>query len=371
MKIMHLGDLHIGKRVNEFSMIEDQRYILTKILNIIDKELVEVVIIAGDIYDKSIPTIEAVEVFDEFLVKLVKRKLKVLMISGNHDSAERIAFAEKILGESQVHISPVYDGSIKRVDIDNISFHLLPFIKPANVRRFFDEEEIENYTDAVKMALNDVELGNGKNILITHQFVTGASRTDSEEISVGGTDNVDGNIFEKFDYVALGHIHRAQKVLRDTIRYSGSPLKYSFSEANHKKTVTILDIADRIEIKEVELEPKRDLLEIKGKYTELVNKEFYTKIECDSYFHITLTDEEDIFDAIAKLRVIYPNIMKLDYDNIRTRAKNSIEIENEIEKKSPLDLFSNLYQLQNNIELTKEQNKYLNEIISNIWEENV
>ena len=375
MKFIHLSDLHLGKRVNEFSMLEDQEYILTKIINIIDDQKPDGVIIAGDVYDKSVPSAEAVELFDDFLVKLSTRNLKVFVISGNHDSAERIAFGSRIMDKSGIYMSPVYDGKIEPITVsDNfgdVNIYMLPFVKPANVRRFYPESEISSYTDAIKTIIDDMSIDESKrNILITHQFVTGASRTESEDISVGGTDNVDASVFEKFDYVALGHIHRSQKCTSDYIRYSGTPLKYSFSEANDKKEVVILDIKGKgtIELSFVPLVPKRDMVEIKGKYDELTLKSFYENTSyIEDYMHITLTDEDDIPDVLTKLRVIYKNIMKLDYDNQRTRHSAEINGADNVERKSPFEHFGEFYEIQNGQALSKEQSEFMTEIIEQIW----
>lgn len=375
MKFIHLSDLHLGKRVNEFSMLEDQEYILTKIINIIDDQKPDGVIIAGDVYDKSVPSAEAVELFDDFLVKLSNRNLKVFVISGNHDSAERIAFGGRLMDKSGIYMSPVYDGKIEPITVsDNfgdVNIYMLPFVKPANVRRFYPESEISSYTDAIKTIIDDMSIDESKrNILITHQFVTGASRTESEDISVGGTDNVDASVFEKFDYVALGHIHRSQKCTSDYIRYSGTPLKYSFSEANDKKEVIILDIKGKgtIELSFVPLVPKRDMVEIKGKYEELTLKSFYENTSySEDYMHITLTDEDDIPDVLTKLRVIYKNIMKLDYDNQRTRHSVEINGADNVERKSPFDHFGEFYEMQNGQALSEEQSEFMTEIIEQIW----
>lgn len=377
MKVIHLSDLHIGKRVNEFSMIEDQEYILEEILKIIDSENPEVVMIAGDVYDKSVPPAEAVELFDDFLFKLAKKRdVTVLIIAGNHDSVARLSFGSRLFDNSGVYISPTYDGNIKEVSLSdeygNVNFYLLPFIKPVNVRHCFPEEEINSYTDAVKVAIGNIDLNEDeRNVLITHQFVTGAVRSDSEEVSVGGSDNVDGEIFKKFDYVALGHIHKPQKIMRDTIRYCGTPLKYSFSEANHQKSVTILEFGDKkeeVKIRTRELIPLRDLREIKGTYMEVTAKSFYENTNKEDYLHITLTDEENIVDAIGKLRTIYPNIMRIDYDNERTRTENTIDGASDVETKSPLELFEDFYKLQNNGEINSEQENYLVELIEKVWE---
>lgn len=375
MKFIHLSDLHLGKRVNEFSMLEDQEYILTKIINIIDDQKPDGVIIAGDVYDKSVPSAEAVELFDDFLVKLSNRNLKVFVISGNHDSAERIAFGGRLMDKSGIYMSPVYDGKIEPITVsDNfgdVNIYMLPFVKPANVRRFYPESEISSYTDAIKTIVDDMNIDESKrNILITHQFVTGASRTESEDISVGGTDNVDASVFEKFDYVALGHIHRSQKCTSDYIRYSGTPLKYSFSEANDKKEVVVLDIKDKgtIELSFVPLVPKRDMVEIKGKYDELTLKSFYENTSyIEDYMHITLTDEDDIPDVLTKLRVIYKNIMKLDYDNQRTRHSVEINGADNVERKSPFEHFGEFYEMQNGQALSEEQSEFMTEIIEQIW----
>ncbi|SHH08985.1 Exodeoxyribonuclease I subunit D [Anaerosphaera aminiphila DSM 21120] len=376
MKVIHLSDLHIGKRVNEFSMIEDQEYILEEILKIIDSENPEVVMIAGDVYDKSVPPAEAVGLFDDFLFKLAKREVTVLIIAGNHDSVARLSFGSRIFDNSGVYISPIYDGNIKEVSLSDeygsVNFYLLPFIKPVNVRQCFPEEEINSYTDAVRVAIENIDLNEDeRNVLITHQFVTGAVRSDSEEVSVGGSDNVDGEVFKKFDYVALGHIHKPQKIMRDTIRYCGTPLKYSFSEASHQKSVTILEFGDKkeeVKIRMRELIPLRDLREIRGTYMEVTAKSFYENTNKEDYLHITLTDEENIVDAIGKLRTIYPNIMRIDYDNERTRTENKIDRASDVETKSPLELFEDFYKLQNNGEINSEQENYLVELIEKVWE---
>ncbi|NCC82338.1 MAG: exonuclease SbcCD subunit D [Clostridia bacterium] len=375
MKILHLSDLHIGKRVNDFSMLEDQEYILKKILNIIDEHKPQAVLIAGDVYDKSVPSAEAVQLFDDFLVSLSERDLKTFIISGNHDSPERLAFGARLMNPSGIYISQVYKKGSTPVVLEDefgeLFIYMLPFIKPAHVRAQFPDLEIGSYNDALKAALEDLNPEeNKRNILITHQFVTGAVKSDSEEMSVGGSDNIDGTLFNKFDYVALGHIHRPQKMLRDTIRYSGTPLKYSFSEAKHQKSVTIIDFNEKnnIEIFEIPLIPKRDMREIKGKYLDITAKSYYENTNREDYLRITLTDEEEIPEALGKLRVIYPNIMKLDYDNTRTRKGITISEGPSVEKKSPTDLFSEFYQFQNNQSLNEEQENLLKELVEKIWE---
>lgn len=377
MKIMHLSDLHIGKKVNEYSMLQDQIYILKEILQIIDDEKVETVIIAGDVYDRSLPPNEALGLFDEFLYQLSGRNVNVFVISGNHDSPERISYCGRMMTENKIFLSPVYDGNVKPItlndDYGEVNFYLLPFVRPADIRRYFPDENIENYTDAVKVAIDNMNVNfNERNILVTHQFVTGAELSESEDIIVGGTDNVSGEVFDGFDYVALGHIHREQTVGKDNIRYCGTPLKYSFSEAKHIKSVTILDFNDKgnIEYSKIPLTPFRDMREIRGTYYELTLKSSYESTNTEDYLHITLTDEEDIPDAIGKLRSIYPNIMKLDYDNLRTRGSGTVDAIENIESKSPFELFADLFKQQNNQDMSEEQEEIMRNLIDKIWEEN-
>lgn len=375
MKLIHLSDLHLGKRVNEFSMLEDQEYILTKIINIIDEQNPQGVIIAGDVYDKSVPSAEAVELFDNFLFRLSKRNLRVFVISGNHDSAERIAFGGRIMNKSRIYMSPVYNGKVAPITVADdhgaVNIYMLPFVKPANVRRFYSEKEIVSYTDAIKIAVDEMHIDKSqRNILVTHQFVTGALRTESEDISVGGADNVDVCAFDGFDYVALGHIHRSQKCGSEYIRYSGTPLKYSFSEAKDHKSVTVLDIREKgnIELSFIPLTPKRDMVEIKGKYDEIMLRSFYEGTNYgEDYMRITLTDEEDIPDVLTKLRVVYKNIMKLDYDNMRTRHSAEINGATDVKSKSPFEHFSDFYEQQNGQKMSKEQSDFMIDLIEQIW----
>jgi len=377
MKLIHLSDLHIGKRVNEVSMIEDQEYILTQILEIIDQEAPEAVLISGDVYDKSVPSAEAVTLFDDFLCRLAQRKLDVFIISGNHDSAERLAFGGRLMDGTGIHLSPVYHGNISPITLTDVHgevrFWLLPFIKPAHVKRFYPDESIESYTDACRVAVEKMAIDpSERNVLLTHQFVTGSATCDSEEISVGGTDNVDAAVFAGFDYVALGHIHGPQNIGSGRIRYCGTPLKYSFSEAGHQKSVTVVELGKKGDFRlyAVPLVPKHDLREIKGTYEEVTAKSFYENTPVEDYLHITLTDEEDVPEAMARLRVIYPNLMKLTYDNTRTRSSTVIDGAVDVQKKSPLQLFGELYQQQNGQEMSEIQKDFLLGLIESIWEDN-
>ena len=375
MKFIHISDLHLGKRVNEFSMLEDQKDILNKILKIIGEENPQGLLIAGDIYDKSIPTVEAIQLFDEFLCQLSKKKVPAFIISGNHDSAERIAFGGRLMKESGVYVAPAYSGKTNAITLEDewgpVHIYLLPFVKPVNVKRFFEDDSIESYTDAVQCAVRQMNLNSDeRNILVTHQFVTGAKRSESEDISVGGTDNVDVSVFDGFDYVALGHIHGPQKIGRETVRYCGTPLKYSFSEIHHEKSVTIVEMKEKgnVEIRTRKLEPLRDWCEIKGTYMKLTEKLYYENLDRESYMHVTLTDEEDIPEAVRKLQVIYPNLMKLDYDNQRTRGKSSFAEIEEVEEKTPYDIFEELYEKQNNQPMSEEQTQLIQNLVEQIWE---
>lgn len=379
MKLIHLSDLHLGKRVNGFSMLDDQRYILREILKIIDREAPDGILIAGDVYDKSVPPAEAVALLDEFLVELSRRQLQVYLISGNHDSPERLAFGGRLMDQSGVHVAPVYDGRIvsftQQDRWGSVEIFLLPFLKPAHVRRFFPDDPIDSYTDALRTVLSHAAVPtNKRTVLVTHQFVTGASRCDSEDLSVGGSDNVDAAVFASFDYVALGHIHNPQSAGAPHIRYCGTPLKYSFSEAAHEKSVTVVELGQKgeVDIRAIPLHPLRDMAELRGTYESLTFRGFYEGTTYpQDYLHITLTDEEDIPDAISKLRVIYPNLMQLSYDNTRTRAGALAAPTEQTAQKSPLELTEAFYEGQNGQPMSDAQRDFLRGLMERIWEEEV
>lgn len=376
MKFVHLSDLHIGKRVNGFSMLEDQKYILDSITEIIKTECPDAVFIAGDVYDKSVPPAEAVQLFDDFLVTLAQLNPKIFVISGNHDSAERIAFGGRLMESDGVYMSPVYNGRVSPVEINDkygpVRIYMLPFVKPAHVRAAFPDEEIYSYTDAVRTAIDKMDIDTTvRNILITHQFVTGSSKCDSEDITVGGTDNVDAYVFAPFDYTALGHIHGPQNAGSDSIRYCGTPLKYSFSECGHKKSVTVGTLNEKgsLNISTIPLIPLHDMQELRGCYEEITSPDFYRNIDSDNYMHITLTDENDIPDAISEIRKIYPNTMVLDYDNSRTRNELNITVSDSIGGSDPLDLFTEFYKTCNGVELSNDQLEFITDLIKEIWED--
>ena len=375
MKLIHLSDLHIGKRLNDVSLLEDQAWILREILEIVDDEKPAAVMIAGDIYDKSIPSAEAVTLFDGFLVELAARNLTVLVISGNHDSPERLAFGNRLMAHSGIHICPVYNGKLEPVTLYDehgpVQFWLMPFVKPAHVRRFFPEETVESYTDALRVAVGHMDLSRAtRNVLLSHQFVTGAMTCESEEISVGGSENVDASVFAEFDYVALGHIHGPQNIGSNRIRYCGTPLKYSLSERNHHKSVTVVELGAKgdLALRAVPLHPKRDLRLLHGKFAELTDKAYYTGTRVEDYLYVELTDEEDIPEALGKMAAIYPNILHLAYDNTRTRKNQHIDGAENVRRKSPLELFEELYVLQNNHPMSQVQRDFVTELIESIWE---
>jgi exonuclease SbcD len=379
MKLFHISDLHLGKKLNEFSMIEDQEYILREILGIIDEEKPNGVLIAGDVYDKSIPSEEAMRLWDDFLISLAAMKVPVFAISGNHDSAIRFSNHGKLVDSTGIHLSPVYDGAAKCFTLTDggitVNIHMLPFVKPATVRGIFEGEEIADYTDACRVAVRHMDIDksdkSAKNILIAHQFVTGAVRCDSEEVSVGGLDNVDASVFDDFDYVALGHIHGKQTIGRETVRYSGTPLKYSFSEKDHKKSITVVNVGtDGVSVSEIPLKPLHDLREIRGTYEELTARDNYAGTNTDDYIHAVLTDENDVVNAFGKLQTIYPNLMKLSYDNARTREQRDVSDAVDVEKKTPLELFEEFYKIQNNTPMSKEQRDFVIKCIESVWEGN-
>lgn len=376
MKLMHLSDLHLGKRVNEFSMLEDQRYILDQILELARREQVDGVLIAGDVYDKSVPSAEAVSLLDDFLVALAEDGRQVLLISGNHDSPERMAFGGRLMRSSGIHIAPVYNGRVEPVCLEDqygpVRVYLLPFVKPAHIRRYFPDAAIESYTDALRIAVEAMNPDPGlRNLLVTHQFVTGAARCDSEELSLGGSDNVDGVVFDPFDYVALGHIHSPQRVGRETMRYCGTPLKYSFSEIGQKKSATLIQLGPKgqVEVSTRPLVPLRDMAQLRGSYQQLALRKFYEGCgHRQDYLYLVLTDEEDVPDAAAKLRVIYPWLMKLSYDNQRTRAGMALPAEQAAPPQSPLELLEEFYRLQNGQSMSDQQRQLARQMMEKIWE---
>lgn len=374
MKLMHLSDLHLGKRLNEFSLLEDQSFILQQLVELVRSEQPDCVLLAGDIYDKPVPPAEAVTLFDDFLNKLAQLTT-VCVTSGNHDSAERLAFGAQLMREGGVHFCGLYTGEPQCVTLQDaygsVHIYLLPFLKPAHVRHCLPPEEAEQvttYHEALRCAVERLHINAAeRNVLVAHQFVTGAQTAGSEAVNVGGVDNIGAEVFADFDYTALGHIHKAQNVGSERVRYSGTPLKYSFAEWQQEKSVTLVELGEKgsVSVTALPLAPLRDLRKLRGSYEELMSKDFYDELPKDSdgllrdFYHLTLTDEEDVPDAVQKLRSVYKNLLQLEYDNKRTRTDNAIEGAERVVEKSPLELMEEFYQLQNNQALSEKQRAYL------------
>lgn len=379
---MHLADLHLGKRVNGFSMMEDQEYILNRILEIMEEEQPDGLLIAGDVYDKTIPPAEAVRLMDDFLTAVAAKHVPVFLISGNHDSAERVAFGHQLMQGSGIWISPVYDGTIRHHTLEDrwgeVNIYLVPFLRPSVVRSFFPDAEIGDYTDALGTILEGLQLDTSqRNVVLAHQFVVAAGALpetcDSEQLSVGGLDRVDGSVFSPFDYTALGHLHGPQRVGSETIRYAGSPLKYSFSELHQKKSVTVAELREKgeTEIRQIPLQSRREMIELRGTFEEILADARKKGEPQTDYYHMILTDETDVVDALSRLREFYPNIMLLDYDNRRTRSQKEVEQLDRVEERTPGELFAALYEQQNGQEMDSDRKEYLDGLIREIWEEQV
>lgn len=374
MKFFHLGDLHLGKRVNGFPMLEDQKFILGEILEAADTEHPEAVVIAGDVYDKPVPPVEAVRLLDWFLSRLSSRGIEVLMVSGNHDSPERLGFLSGMVGMSGIHIGTVYredcSFTISGEDGDTV-FYMLPFVKPAQMKRLYPEDGIETYTDAVSAATSRMDLDPDKtNILVAHQCAVGGEGCDSEEISIGGSDNVGLQVFEGFDYVALGHLHRPQDIIPGKVRYAGTPLKYSFSEAGDRKSLTVVEVHGKsIRTGTLPLRPLRDMAEISGDFDTLSSPEFYlgegNRLR-SCYLHITLTDKGDVLDAVSRLRAIYPYLMKLDYGQISFAAGAAAPVM--AQGKNMDEMFLDFFVTQNGGPVDEEQAAYMEQLIRSVAE---
>ena len=383
MKILHLADLHLGKILQEQSLIEDQEYMLKEIIKIIKNEDIGTVLISGDVYDRSVPPAEAVNLLDNFLKILIKElKIKVFIISGNHDSKDRLGFGSKIFEDEGLYIESKYNGNLRKIEIEDeygkLNIYMLPFIKPVEVKQYFEDDLENNYNTAINKIIKKEKINKEeRNIILVHQFVTAGTvepeRSESEVLTLGGIENVDVSNFDDFDYVAIGHVHRPQKIGRDTARYAGTMLKYSFSEINHNKTVPIIDFKEKgnIEINLKELAPIRDMREIKGPIEELLKKENYEKGNINDYIKAIITNEETVYDAIGQIRRIYPNTLKLEIRNSKTI--NSVEEQNlnleKVKKKSELELFSDFYKSQNNVDLDENQKEIIKDIISEVKHE--
>lgn len=370
MKFMHLADLHIGKRVNGYSLIEDQEFVLEQTLEIMKLERVNALLIAGDVYDKSIPAGEAVSLFDKFIVKVFREKIPVFIISGNHDSAERLAFASRIIDECDIHFAPVYQKEIKPWTLKDafgeVDFWLIPFIRPTDVRRFWPDEKIDSYTDAMRVVMEHLELTKGRrNVALVHQFITNSERCDSEEQVIGGLDNVDCDVFDKMDYVALGHLHGPQSVGRETIRYAGSPLKYSFSEINHQKSVTIVELEDEIRVRTIPLAAKRDWVELRGSFDEIISNKVENPHSKEDYYRIILTDEVRIPDVAERLRACYPNWMCIEY--AFQKEVIMANVSRPVVEMSPEQYFAELFRRQMGREMNEGEKNVIDALMADVW----
>ena len=367
MKFLHLGDLHLGKTLFDFDLVEDQRYILDQILCIAAKESVDGVLIAGDVYDKSVPSEAATKLLDYLLMKLAQKEIKVFMVSGNHDSDDRLNYGSTLFASNQIFISAVFDGTLHRQSFaeedTKINIYMLPFVKASQVRHYFPDEKIESYDDAVQTIIRNTDINkSNKNILVAHQFVSGKGEdpalAGSESVgtqSVGLVEKIGYDCFNDFDYVALGHIHSPQKVGREEIRYAGSPLKYSLSEANNEKSVSLITVSaeERVKIELVPLKPMRNVRHIKGTLKELLDKKNVKAPE--DFIYATLTDEDIINDAMGIFQQVYPNTVRIDYDNSHTREIEQVDISKIAENKSFPELIGDFYRLMYGCEITEEE----------------
>lgn len=367
MKFLHLGDLHLGKTLFDFDLVEDQRYILDQILCIAEKESVDGMLIAGDVYDKSVPSEAATKLLDYFLMKLAQKEIKVFMVSGNHDSDDRLNYGSTLFASNQIFISAVFDGTLHRQSFaeedTKINIYMLPFVKASQVRHYFPDEKIESYDDAVQTIIRNTDINkSNKNILVAHQFVSGKGEdpalAGSESVgtqSVGLVEKIGYDCFDDFDYVALGHIHSPQKVGREEIRYAGSPLKYSLSEANNEKSVSLITVSaeERVKIELVPLKPMRNVRHIKGTLKELLDKKNVKAPE--DFIYATLTDEDIINDAMGIFQQVYPNTVRIDYDNSHTREIEQVDISKIAENKSFPELIGDFYRLMYGCEITEEE----------------
>ncbi len=377
MILAHISDLHLGKSLYNYSLIEDQDYILEEIAGIIIEKKVDVLIIAGDVYDKNVAPEAGLKVLRKFLNRLVEAKIKVVIISGNHDSAERLTFGAEFMTEKGIYFSKVYDGVIEPVVFDDeygpVNFYLLPFVKPSVVQHYFEEEKIESWNDAISAAVEHLNVNyNERNVIVAHQNIMNAKRCESEEIVIGLQDAVSDEIFKDFDYTALGHIHRQQKIGKYNVMFSGTPLKYSTSEFEHKKVMPLITLGEKgkVDIELIPLVPKRDLRKITGTLDEIMTSSKTDPYNHEDFIDIVLTDENEVMDAISTLRTVYPNVLKITYDNMASRAAEKIENFNAVDKKNPFEIFETFFNSRRGRDMDEDEKEYLHALIEKIWGEN-
>ena len=371
MRFLHLGDLHLGKSLGDFDLIGDQKYILDQMLAVIRERTVDAVLIAGDVYDKAIPSEAATNLLDYFLCCLAETGVKTFLISGNHDSDDRLNYGSRLFQDNQIFISSVFRGELEKYTVEDeqgeVDVYLLPFVKASQVRHYFPDAKIDSYDDAVRVIIEHAHLDRQKrNVIVAHQFVAGRSEdpvlAGSESIgtqSVGLVEKISYDCFDPFDYVALGHIHSPQKVGREEVRYAGSPLKYSLSEVNHIKSVPLVTLGEKgkVSVELIPLSPMRDLRHIKGSIRELLDKKHVQSPE--DFIYATLTDEEIIGDAMGIFQQVYPNTVKIDYDNSHTREIEQVDLSHIVENKSFSELISDFYQLMYQCEISEEEMDYM------------
>ncbi|MFM1580975.1 exonuclease SbcCD subunit D [Helcococcus bovis] len=376
MKIMHLADLHIGKNVDGYSMIEDQIYALNEIIKLLKSEIVDTLLIAGDIYQNFVPSADAIKVFDDFITSVKKLNVKILIISGNHDSSERLSFASDILSSSEIYISRPFSGEIQKISFNDkygkINFYLFPYVKPSQVRQFYPEEKVDDYSDAVRIVLDNIDIDKEeRNIILSHQFILNATLSESEEIYAGLLEAVPDYLYDKFDYIAMGHIHKKQSFLNGKLRYPGSLLKYSASETGYDKSITLINVKEKgnLEIYEKKINFLRDMRTIKGEFEYIIKKSINDQNK-DDYIHLVLEDEDDILDGMQKIRKIYPNTLTMKYIN-KTNGNDSFDdLEKTIKNKSPLEIFEEFYHQKTGKYLTEDKKKIMSDIIEKIWSDN-
>ena len=350
MKFLHIADLHLGKRLNGVSFLEDQIFLLNQISALAEAEHADAVVIAGDVYQKASPQSEAMAAFDAFVTRLAAAGIRVLVISGNHDSAQRISYFSALVRNAGVYVSEEFTGTVQTVALSDafgeVRFGLLPFLKPIQARRFYPDEKIETYEDAVRAVLRHSPVDPAaRNVLVCHQFVTGAETCDSEETAVGGLDCVDASAFDDYDYVALGHIHDPQRLKRDTLRYAGSLMKYSFSEVNHRKSVTVVEMLEKgdVRLHTVPLTALHDMRTVEGMLSDVMAMPY-----SEDYVWVTIHDELPPPDARVTISTVFPNMLKFSVVNSKTKMDIDVLAREQMESKSVPELFSDFYRLQNN-----------------------
>lgn len=372
MRFMHLADLHLGKNVNGYSLIKDQEYALDQIIKLLKKEDIDTLLIAGDIYQSSVPSIEATKLFSKFLSQLKDLKIRVLIISGNHDSSDRLAYANSFLKDSEIYISDTYDGQIECVRLEDeygpINFYLFPYLKPSDVRPYF-EEKISSYEESIRAVIDSIEINEEeRNVILSHQFILNAELSDSEEIYAGLLEAVSEKLYDKFDYVALGHIHKKQDFLAGKARYPGALLKFSATEANYDKTITIVDLKEKnnLRVEEFKIDYLRDMRIIKGLYKDIIEASKTDQAK-DDYIHIELLDEDEIYDGFNQLRNIYPNIMTYKYKDRQVNVEDLEDFVEKADNKTPLDLFTEFYKTILGKDITEDKLEIVKNEIEEIW----